>query len=148
MCLTVSSFVWSKLSSKLRHFAVTHSFALTLCYMIHLNLFMSLTVHPCEAYVLRTDTFLVIHILGITYHVLCIKPITGFDIRVGSLGKNETEFRLPRQSSNSPVKLPIKNTILYTETEFRDPRQTTEAEFLFMSNPAIKHPRKLMRSLQ
>ena len=36
---------------------------------------------------------------------------SGFDIRVGGLGKTETEFRIARQNLNTLVSLPIKKTI-------------------------------------
>ena len=58
--LSVDPFIWSKLTLKLRNFVVIYSFAITFCCIfIPHNLFVSLTVRPGGAYVLRPDTFLV-----------------------------------------------------------------------------------------
>ena len=55
------------------------------------------------------------HILKPAYLYSLLRYFTyrqsGFDIRVGSLGKTEKEFRIPRQNLNALVSLPIKKTI-------------------------------------
>ena len=71
-----------------------------------------------------------------TLFFLCFLSITGFDIRVGSLGKTETDFRLPRQNSSTLVNFLIKKTI--HRDRIQDPHQTTEAEFLAYVEPCNK----------
>ena len=61
-------------------FAVTDSFALTLSCIIPYKLFVSLTVRPGGAYVLRPDTFLVFFLFNILYsfsfnfELFCLSP--------------------------------------------------------------------------